>query len=179
LAQIGHFSWTHCVSLMASDTVARGRRRFLSSVFGGGGIALCDFTVFIIDDDQGMLDALIRFPRTSGYETKAYSSPQAFLEEHDPSMPGCVVLNLSMPRMNELAVQRELVSGLIGQSARPPRLAASLLGQTGNSRQLVAAAEDREGELALHKLKRRSRRTSPARCSRTPKRRRRPRQNEH
>jgi len=110
LAQIGHFSWTHCVSLMASDTVARGRRRFLSSVFGGGGIALCDFTVFIIDDDQGMLDALIRFPRTSGYETKAYSSPQAFLEEHDPSMPGCVVLDLSMPRMNGLAVQRELVT---------------------------------------------------------------------
>src|SRR5207342_321040 len=79
-------------------------------VFGGGGMALPDFTIFIIDDDQGILDALNRFLRTAGYETKAYSSPQAFLEEHDPSMPGCVVLDLSMPRMNGLAVQRELVT---------------------------------------------------------------------
>ena len=46
---------------MASDTVAWERRRFLSSVFDGGGMALPDFTVFIIDDDQGILDALIRF----------------------------------------------------------------------------------------------------------------------
>ena len=67
-------------------------------------MALPDFRVFIIDDDQGILDALNRFLRTAGYETKAYSSPQAFLEEHDPSMPGCVVLDLSMPRMNGLAV---------------------------------------------------------------------------
>ena len=95
---------------MASDTVAWGRRRFLSIVFGGGGMALPDFTVFIIDDDQGMLDALNRFLRTAGYETKAYSSPQAFLDEHDPSVPGCVVLDLSMPRVNGLAVQRELVT---------------------------------------------------------------------
>lgn len=73
-------------------------------------MALPDFRVFIIDDDQGILDALNRFLRTAGYETKAYSSPQAFLEEHDPSMPGCVVLDLSMPRMNGLAVQRELVT---------------------------------------------------------------------
>ena len=78
-------------------------------VFGGGN-GVPDFRVFIIDDDQGILDALNRFLRTAGYETKAYSSPQAFLEEHDPSMPGCVVLDLSMPRMNGLAVQRELVT---------------------------------------------------------------------
>ena len=73
-------------------------------------MALPDFTVFIVDDDQGMLDALNRFLRTAGYETKAYSSPQGFLDEHDPSVPGCVVLDLSMPRMNGLAVQRELVT---------------------------------------------------------------------
>ena len=73
-------------------------------------MALSDFTVFIVDDDQGMLDALNRFLRTAGYETKAYSSPQAFLDEHDPSVPGCVVLDLSMPRVNGLAVQRELVT---------------------------------------------------------------------
>ena len=31
------------------------------------------------------------------------------LDEHDPSMPGCAVLDLAMPRVNGLAVQQELV----------------------------------------------------------------------
>ena len=73
-------------------------------------MALSDFTVFMIDDDQGVLDALRALVQEAGYETKAYSSPQAFLDEHDPSMPGCVVLDLSMPRVTGLAVQRELVT---------------------------------------------------------------------
>ena len=68
-----------------------------------------DFTVFIIDDDQGVLEALSSFLRGAGYKIKAYSSPQAFLDEHDPSMPGCAVLDLAMPRVNGLAVQQELV----------------------------------------------------------------------
>jgi FixJ family two-component response regulator len=69
---------------------------------------LHDFTVFIIDDDQGVLDALSSFLRGADYKIKAYSSPQAFLDEHDPSMPGCAVLDLAMPRVNGLAVQQEL-----------------------------------------------------------------------
>jgi len=73
-------------------------------------MALSDFTVFMIDDDQGVLDALSALVQEAGYETKAYTSPQAFLDEHDPSMPGCVVLDLSMPRMNGLEFQRELVT---------------------------------------------------------------------
>ena len=71
---------------------------------------LRDFTVFIIDDDQGVLDVLSEFLRSEGYKTKAYSSPQTFLDEHDPSMPGCAVLDLSMPRKNGLDVQHELVT---------------------------------------------------------------------
>jgi FixJ family two-component response regulator len=71
---------------------------------------LSEFPVFIIDDDQGVLNALSSFLRAAGYETKAYSSPHAFLDEHDPSMPGCAVLDLAMPGMNGLGVQHELVT---------------------------------------------------------------------
>ncbi|MGC1940195.1 MAG: response regulator [Pseudolabrys sp.] len=56
-----------------------------------------------------MLEALSSFLRGAGYKIKAYSSPQAFLDEHDPSMPGCAVLDLAMPRVNGLSVQQELV----------------------------------------------------------------------
>ena len=69
-----------------------------------------DFTVFIIDDDEGVLNALSARLRVAGYETRPYSSPQAFLDDYDPSMPGCVVLDLSMPGMDGLAVQREFVT---------------------------------------------------------------------
>ena len=73
-------------------------------------MALPGFTIFIIDDDQSVLDTLSMLLSSVGYETKPYSSPQAFLDEHDPSLPGCVVLDLLMPHINGLDVQRELVT---------------------------------------------------------------------
>jgi len=91
---------------MASDPVVFGPKENVRVMAG----IEREFTVFIIDDDQRVLDALSRLLRASGYETKAYSSPTAFLEEHDPSMPGCAVLELAMPCMNGLSVQQELVS---------------------------------------------------------------------
>jgi FixJ family two-component response regulator len=67
------------------------------------------FTVFLIVDDQGRLDTLNSLLRAVGYETKAYSAPQVFLEEHDPAVHGCTLLDLSMPGLNGLDVQQELV----------------------------------------------------------------------
>jgi len=67
------------------------------------------FTVFLIDDDQGRLDTLNSLLRTIGYETKAYTAQQAFLDEHDPAVHGCTLLDLSMPGMNGLDVQQEFV----------------------------------------------------------------------
>jgi FixJ family two-component response regulator len=67
------------------------------------------FTVFLIDDDQGRLDTLNNLLRAVGYETKAYTAPQPFLDEHDPAVHGCTLLDLSMPGLNGLDVQQELV----------------------------------------------------------------------
>jgi FixJ family two-component response regulator len=67
------------------------------------------FTVFLIVDDQGRLDTLNSLLRAVGYETKAYSAPQVFLDEHDPAVHGCAMLDLSMPGLNGLDVQQELV----------------------------------------------------------------------
>lgn len=67
------------------------------------------FTVFLIVDDQGRLDTLNSLLRAVGYETKAYSAPQVFLDEHDPAVHGCTLLDLSMPGLNGLDVQQELV----------------------------------------------------------------------
>jgi FixJ family two-component response regulator len=67
------------------------------------------FTVFHIHDDVGTLTALSGFLRTAGYATKTYYSSQAFLSGHDVSIPGCVILDLSLPGLNGLEVQQSLL----------------------------------------------------------------------
>jgi FixJ family two-component response regulator len=70
---------------------------------------MTDFTIFLVDDDSGVLQGLTWLLEAAGYSTKAYSSAKNFLDEHDDSMPGCVVLDLAMPELNGLGVQAELV----------------------------------------------------------------------
>lgn len=67
-----------------------------------------DFSVFLIDDDPSILKALMRLLSTKGYKTQPFVSPKEFLKSHDPSVPGCAVLDLVMPELGGLAVQREL-----------------------------------------------------------------------
>jgi FixJ family two-component response regulator len=68
-----------------------------------------DFEVFLVDDDPGILKALARLLRAAGYKTKSFSSSEAFLEQHDPAVPGCAVLDIAMPDFNGLALQEKLI----------------------------------------------------------------------
>jgi CheY-like chemotaxis protein len=67
-------------------------------------------TVYLVDDDQGVLKGLSRLLRVRNYQVKPYSSssPQLFLEEHDAALPGCAVLDVSMPGLDGLVLQRAL-----------------------------------------------------------------------
>lgn len=69
------------------------------------------FTVYLVDDDAGVLKALSRLLRAKGYEVKSYVSPQEFLEQHDPAVSGCAVLDVSMPGLDGLELQRALTAG--------------------------------------------------------------------
>jgi FixJ family two-component response regulator len=75
------------------------------------------FTVYLVDDDPGVLKALSRLLRARGYEVNPYSSPQLFLEEHDVAVPGCAILDVSMPGLDGLQLQRALTAA--GGSHRP------------------------------------------------------------
>ncbi|MGB6351834.1 MAG: response regulator [Pseudolabrys sp.] len=74
-----------------------------------------DFAVFLIDDDPSVLKALTRLLQTAGYKTKAFSSSEAFLDEHDPSVPGCAVLDLTMPGLDGLELQQKLAGKATGR----------------------------------------------------------------
>jgi FixJ family two-component response regulator len=72
-------------------------------------MATAAFTIFLIDDDTCVLKALTRLLQAAGYRTKAYSSSETFLHEHDASISGCAVLDLSMPVLNGLDAQQALM----------------------------------------------------------------------
>jgi FixJ family two-component response regulator len=69
------------------------------------------FTVFLVDDDAGVLKALTRLLQTRGFAVRPFTSPQAFLADHDASVPGCAVLDVSMPDLDGLALQQALTAG--------------------------------------------------------------------
>ncbi|MGY4480120.1 response regulator transcription factor [Bradyrhizobium sp. USDA 3364] len=66
------------------------------------------FTVFLVDDDEGVLKAIGRLLRARGYRVQPFTSPTAFLASHDVSVPGCALLDLSMPDLDGLALQEAL-----------------------------------------------------------------------
>ena len=56
-----------------------------------------DATVFLVDDDPSVVKGLDRLLRAAGFSVRGFTSSEAFLEQHDPAIPGCAVLDLSMP----------------------------------------------------------------------------------
>jgi FixJ family two-component response regulator len=65
-------------------------------------------TVFLVDDDPGVLKGMSRLLRARGYDVRSYASPQAFLAGHDSAVPGCAVLDVAMPGLDGLALQQAL-----------------------------------------------------------------------
>ena len=64
--------------------------------------------VVIVDDDEGSLRSLAFLIESMGMNVQTYSRPSDFLENWDPSKPGCLILDVRMPEMNGLDLQTEL-----------------------------------------------------------------------
>lgn len=64
--------------------------------------------VFIVDDDDAVRDSLGLLMKSVGMEAHGYESAEAFLETLDPDHYGCLVLDVRMPGMSGLELQREL-----------------------------------------------------------------------
>jgi FixJ family two-component response regulator len=65
-------------------------------------------TVYIVDDDPGVLKALSRLVRANGYDVCSFVTPREFLAQHDGALPGCAVFDLSMPDLDGIALQQAL-----------------------------------------------------------------------
>jgi FixJ family two-component response regulator len=64
--------------------------------------------VFLVDDDVRVLRAHARLLREHGLATASFESAEAFLAEHDAARPGCLVLDVNLPGLDGIALQRRL-----------------------------------------------------------------------
>ena len=64
--------------------------------------------VFIVDDDPAYLDSISVLIRSMGLKTKTFPSAEAYLSEFDPTLPGCLILDVRMPVTGGLALQESL-----------------------------------------------------------------------
>jgi len=67
-----------------------------------------DATVFVIDDDARIRAATERLLKSVGLHAESYATPKEFLTRKLPDGPTCLVLDVRLPGMSGLDVQRKL-----------------------------------------------------------------------
>ena len=65
--------------------------------------------VFVIDDDVSMRDAVSRLLNAVGLTVQTFASAREFLAGRLPDVPGCAVLDVRLPGLSGLDLQREMV----------------------------------------------------------------------
>jgi FixJ family two-component response regulator len=65
-------------------------------------------TIFVVDDDSAVRDALKLLLRSVGQAVETYGSAQEFLDAYSEDRPGCLVLDIRMPGMSGLELQQRL-----------------------------------------------------------------------
>ena len=65
-------------------------------------------TVFLLDDEPEMVKALTRLLRAKRFEVRGFTSVRAFLDACRPEDTACLVLDVAMPGLDGLELQRRL-----------------------------------------------------------------------
>lgn len=64
--------------------------------------------VFVVDDNVFIREALSSLIRSTGLQVATFSSANEFLQQPPPEVPACLVLDVNLPGMNGMELQREL-----------------------------------------------------------------------
>lgn len=68
-------------------------------------------TVFVVDDDAAVRKSLVRLLKSAGYHAESFASADEFIEcRKRNSLPGCALVDIQMPGIDGLQLQRELIN---------------------------------------------------------------------
>jgi len=67
--------------------------------------------VFVVDDDISVRESLESLVRCEGWQPETFASAQEFLDRPRALVPGCLVLDISLPGLNGLELQERLAAG--------------------------------------------------------------------
>jgi two-component system response regulator DctR len=82
----------------------------MSAAASAATVASAERTVFVVDDDEALRDALGMLFRTAGLKVETFPSAAAFLQRQKPAEPACLVLDIRMPGLSGTALQEELIN---------------------------------------------------------------------
>ena len=69
-----------------------------------------DAIVFVVDDDPSIREAVKSLISLAGLRVETFGTAQEFLRNERPDLPGCVVLDVELPGLSGLDLQRELAA---------------------------------------------------------------------
>jgi FixJ family two-component response regulator len=67
-------------------------------------------TVFVVDDDESIRDALLNLLDSEGLSARLFASTEDFLREWKLEMRGCLVLDVRLPGMSGVELQEKLIA---------------------------------------------------------------------
>src|SRR6185295_5763687 len=108
---VGQFRFAICPGTPAIDRFRCSLHRGEWPFSGGRVMQDARECVSIVDDDALVLRSLGRLLHSAGFAVETFSSPHEFLRRWSENPPGCVVMDLSMPGLSGLELQRALVEG--------------------------------------------------------------------
>lgn len=68
-----------------------------------------DSTVFLIEEDAAVRDAITISLAMAGFKVEEYTSGKAFQDAYSVDRPGCILMNLRQPEMEGLIMQQEFI----------------------------------------------------------------------
>ena len=71
-------------------------------------VSNCAPIVFVVDDDISVRESLDQLICAEGWRAETFGSPQEFLARPRPLVPSCVVLDVSLPGLNALELQKRI-----------------------------------------------------------------------
>jgi FixJ family two-component response regulator len=159
----------HVGALSSKGSRCGDERRADEACIIGGRMSETDAIVFVVDDDASVRRSTERLLRAAGFDVRTFASAKEFKDQPPVDRPACLVLDVSLPGLSGLDLQRELAAsgvripivfitgrGTIPMSVRAMKDGAvEFLTKPVRSRDLLAAIETAlERDRAAHRDRR-------------------------